>query len=377
MKKRKNEKVWIGELTNSKILEQLGFNTDKPVKMLFDGDALRHIEKRHGVEAPMVKDRGQPAVELEDIKNYPEIVNNADLMKVENTSMGKRLVIGKQINGYMAVVEVIGTKNNQLTLKMMYKENGKLENAKEFKESISNHNVADSRPLHTGDSLDTAMDATNPTTQEVKSQETPKVEDPQVKVLRQTVINDLGGNAYKPLKSAILPKEELFKQLKGYAHFGKDFIKYRDKGLEVLKYVAKKRQGQVSGAYYRQDLGAIDIGYALPVKGTEGLKSVLAGQWSQRMDAENNIYYWGQALRAFEGEKDSERILHAVDRIIREGTYSFEDKHHILNLELENGLYKLELFPISLDQPSHFFPIGIQYHHKPKPTDTNNPMERE
>ncbi|CRF46907.1 hypothetical protein HHE02_01870 [Helicobacter heilmannii] len=133
----------------------------------------------------------------------------------------------------------------------------------------------------------------------------------------------------------------------------------------------------MSGAYYRQDLGAIDIGYALPVKGTEGLKSVLAGQWSQRMDAENNIYYWTQALRAFEGEKDSERILHAVDRIIREGTYSFEDKHHILNLELENGLYKLELFPISLDQPSHFFPIGIQYHHKPKPTDPNNPMEQE
>ncbi|BCZ18003.1 hypothetical protein NHP190003_12850 [Helicobacter sp. NHP19-003] len=93
-------------------------------------------------------------------------------MKVEDTPKGKNLLIGKQINGYMAVVEVIGTKNNQLTLKTMYKENGKLANAKEFKESISNHDVADSRPLKTGDSLDTAMDLSDSTTPALKKQTT-------------------------------------------------------------------------------------------------------------------------------------------------------------------------------------------------------------
>ncbi|CCB80575.1 hypothetical protein HBZC1_15890 [Helicobacter bizzozeronii CIII-1] len=50
----------------------------------------------------------------------------------------------------MAVVEAVGVKNNQLMLKTMYKERGKLADSKEFKESISNHNVADSRPLKYG-----------------------------------------------------------------------------------------------------------------------------------------------------------------------------------------------------------------------------------
>ncbi|WP_233707447.1 hypothetical protein, partial [Helicobacter bizzozeronii] len=164
VKRRKNDKVWIGDLTNPKIIEHLGFDPNKPIKMLFDGDALTHIEKRHGEGSPLVESSGQPAVKLEDIQNYPDIVNHADLMRVVDTPKGKYFLAGKQINGYVAVVEAVGVKNNQLMLKTMYKERGKLADSKEFKEPISNHNVADSRPLNTGDSLDTAMDLANSST---------------------------------------------------------------------------------------------------------------------------------------------------------------------------------------------------------------------
>ncbi|WP_053941446.1 hypothetical protein [Helicobacter ailurogastricus] len=59
VKRRKNEKVWLGELTNPQIIEHLGFDPNKPVKMVFDGDALKHIESRHGVDSKLAKN-GQP-----------------------------------------------------------------------------------------------------------------------------------------------------------------------------------------------------------------------------------------------------------------------------------------------------------------------------
>ncbi|WP_120946360.1 PBECR3 domain-containing polyvalent protein [Helicobacter labacensis] len=134
VKKRKDVKVWIGDLTNPQILEHLGFKSDRPVKMLFDGDALKHIEKRHGKGSPLVEKSKQPAVTHEDIASYPEIVNNADLMKVVKHNDLTTITIGKQTNGYAIVVEAVGKKNNRLTLKTMYKEHGKLEQGLDFKD---------------------------------------------------------------------------------------------------------------------------------------------------------------------------------------------------------------------------------------------------
>ncbi|WP_104741960.1 PBECR3 domain-containing polyvalent protein [Helicobacter ailurogastricus] len=134
VKRRKNEKVWVGELSNPKIIEHLGFKTDKPIKIVFDGGALAHIEKRHGVNASLVKSSGQSAVKLDDIRDYPEIINKADLMKVEKERDRDLLVIGKQINGYAVVVEIVGKKTNMLFLKTMYKQNGKLEESRAFRD---------------------------------------------------------------------------------------------------------------------------------------------------------------------------------------------------------------------------------------------------
>ncbi|WP_233705899.1 PBECR3 domain-containing polyvalent protein [Helicobacter felis] len=134
VKRRKNDKVWVGDLTNPKIIEHLGFDSSKPIKMLFDGDALTHIEKRHGEGSNLVEISKQPAVKLEDIQNYPDIVNHADLMRVGKDKGRTVLIVGKQINGYMVVVEIVGKKYNLLSLKTIYKENGKLENGLAFKD---------------------------------------------------------------------------------------------------------------------------------------------------------------------------------------------------------------------------------------------------
>ncbi|WP_459177856.1 PBECR3 domain-containing polyvalent protein, partial [Helicobacter bizzozeronii] len=172
VKRRKNDKVWIGELTNPQIIEHLGFDPNKPIKMLFDGDALTHIEKRHGEGSPLVESSGQPAVKLEDIQNYPDIVNHADKIEIQKYKDITTLLAGKQINGYVVVIEIVSKKNNALNLKTMYKENGLLEKNRDFsgagirlsKDSGNAPEINPSTPL------DATGSKSNPTTPELKNQ---------------------------------------------------------------------------------------------------------------------------------------------------------------------------------------------------------------
>ncbi|WP_240328790.1 hypothetical protein [Helicobacter suis] len=187
--KKHNAKVWVGELNNSSIIEHLGLKPNQAIKMLINGDVLKHIEKRHGIHSILAKD-GQPPITTRDIVNYPQIVNKADLIKIETTKDNqKALVVGKQINGHHVVVQTISTKRHELKLKTMYKENGKLEESREFKNSarmrlptgsedplslkpsvnldassntiktpVGDHNVANSRPsARPGEDLDAVM----------------------------------------------------------------------------------------------------------------------------------------------------------------------------------------------------------------------------
>ncbi|WP_163533688.1 hypothetical protein [Helicobacter suis] len=132
--KKHNAKVWVGELNNSSIIEHLGLRPDRPIKFIANGEALIHVQRRHGINSIHHK-RGQPPIETADIANYPSMVNDADIIHIKKHNAIKTLVSGKQINGYFVVVEVVGAKNGQLNLKTMYKENGKLENSPIFKDS--------------------------------------------------------------------------------------------------------------------------------------------------------------------------------------------------------------------------------------------------
>ncbi|WP_459177881.1 PBECR3 domain-containing polyvalent protein, partial [Helicobacter salomonis] len=132
VKRHKDAKVWVGDLTNPQILEYLELDPSQPVKMLFDGDALKHIERRHGEGSVLVEKSKQPAVKLEDIANYPEIVNSADKIEIQKHKDITTLLAGKQINGYAVVIEIVSKKHNALNLRTMYKENGLLEKNRDF-----------------------------------------------------------------------------------------------------------------------------------------------------------------------------------------------------------------------------------------------------
>ncbi|CRF52464.1 hypothetical protein HAL07_05900 [Helicobacter ailurogastricus] len=339
-----------------------------------DAHQVLHALSEHGDEAKEAR-RGQIAITLEDIAHYQEYIKNPDFKSVQDNG---RIVYGKQINGHAVVIEEALIGQDKLRFFDMWKLKGAL-NEKVL--------LAHSQRPNTTPSLD--LEGRMPsiesdsTTTPLKKQTTAQgknylksLSPEELKKAEDETYQDLSLLATKPLSTTPLTKEQLFKELKGYKHFGHDFTEFRDKGLEALELIAKKKHGQVSGAYYRADLGAIDIGYQLPLSNNtqRGLVDLLAGRGAS--DTQTNIYYWGKpALAPFAGNTDKEKILRAVDKIIKEGTYSLEEGHHMLNLELDNGIYQLELFPLSLKQPSHFYPMSIQYHHKPK--NPNSPMERE
>ncbi|WP_267892710.1 PBECR3 domain-containing polyvalent protein [Helicobacter baculiformis] len=135
--KKRNTKVWVGDFApqDKELNNKLDFDPKYPIKITFNGDALKHIDARHGEGAILVKKGQQPAVTREDIVSYGDIVNNADKHVLDTDKHHQKVLIsGKQINGYVVVVETISTKKNELKLKTLYKENGKLENNPIFKE---------------------------------------------------------------------------------------------------------------------------------------------------------------------------------------------------------------------------------------------------
>ncbi|WP_275897323.1 PBECR2 nuclease fold domain-containing protein, partial [Helicobacter suis] len=134
--KKHNAKVWVGELKDLTLANQLKLDTNHPIKLTFNGSALAHVEKQHGNTSIHYLKNKQPPIGIQDVRDYPKVVNSADAIKLETTRDNqKALVAGKQINGYFIVVETISRKQNELKLKTMYKENGKLENSPIFKDS--------------------------------------------------------------------------------------------------------------------------------------------------------------------------------------------------------------------------------------------------
>ncbi|GMB93028.1 hypothetical protein NHP200010_07390 [Helicobacter bizzozeronii] len=64
------------------------------------------------------------------------MVNEPDISKVIDNKDGQKLLASaKQINGYFMVIKTISTKKNELKLKTLYRENGKLENNPIFRDS--------------------------------------------------------------------------------------------------------------------------------------------------------------------------------------------------------------------------------------------------
>ncbi len=104
----------------------LDFQNNVAIKRVVNNSDIKHIFKQHG-DSEIEASRGQIAIDKNDIANYPDIVIEADMQGiVTGKNNVKKVLSAKQINGHYIVVEEVSTKKNTLSLKTMWKVQGKL-----------------------------------------------------------------------------------------------------------------------------------------------------------------------------------------------------------------------------------------------------------
>ena len=132
---KNNKKVAIDKLSQAEA-ERLGFKHPQDVRVTIDYQAINHTLNRHGADSNLVKESGQKAVDYTDIAKYRSIVKSADesLDSVDNSG-NPVLVSYKQVNGHFVVVEQIKKKNNEISFKTMFKENGDYKNSQSYKDT--------------------------------------------------------------------------------------------------------------------------------------------------------------------------------------------------------------------------------------------------
>ncbi|MBX7491226.1 hypothetical protein [Helicobacter turcicus] len=149
---KNNNKIWIDN-ASVYLNDALGLQN---AKITMSGNAINHTLKRHGMQSNLVQKSKQEALSFEDIKNHADFINSADKQAIGISKDNQKVLIsGKQINGYYVIVETISKKNNELSLKTMYKEIGKLENSKAFDkvERLLNFKEKSSNPSLQGTSI--------------------------------------------------------------------------------------------------------------------------------------------------------------------------------------------------------------------------------
>lgn len=157
-----NTKLWIGDLRDKQLGESLGMDINNPIKITMRGDSITHILKRHGIDSINAKN-GQPPISYQDLREHQEIINNADARVIQQKNNQNILISGKQVNGYYVVVETISTKNNELKLKTMYKENGDLRNNPIFTKTLQDQQSGgESLSINPSNPLDKASGFSEP-----------------------------------------------------------------------------------------------------------------------------------------------------------------------------------------------------------------------
>ncbi|TKX28855.1 hypothetical protein CQA69_07910 [Campylobacter estrildidarum] len=134
-----NNKIINIEKIDENLALKMGFKYPKDTKRSIDSSAIKHILKRHGENSKLAKNSSMPIVNIEDISKYLDYIDNANEQIITtDRNNNKVLVSFKQINGHFIVVEQMRNKNNSLSLKTMFKEQGDYKNSKAYKESIKN-----------------------------------------------------------------------------------------------------------------------------------------------------------------------------------------------------------------------------------------------
>ena len=140
---KNNKKIAIDKLDEAEA-QRLGFKHPQDVRVTIDSSAINHTLNRHGVESDLVKQSGQKPVEYSDIANYRNITKTADetLNSVDN--MGTPVIVSyKQVNGHFVAVEEIRKKQNELSFKTMFKQEGNYKDSESYKKTSQNSNATE------------------------------------------------------------------------------------------------------------------------------------------------------------------------------------------------------------------------------------------
>jgi len=116
------QKILLGKISDDlaqKIYNETGVGV-KGYNLELRADEIRHAYNEHGNEETEAS-RGQQAITVDDIVNFPRIVYGFDNVKVE---WGNSLHFTKYVNGRTTIVTVYTDGNKSLSLKTMYKEKG-------------------------------------------------------------------------------------------------------------------------------------------------------------------------------------------------------------------------------------------------------------
>ncbi|WP_459177885.1 putative barnase/colicin E5 family endoribonuclease, partial [Helicobacter salomonis] len=105
--------------------------------------------------------------------------------------------------------------------------------------------------------------------------------------------------------------------------FGEHFAEFELKGKEAVAKLLQERRGQVAGAFYREDLGHIDL-----VWGNVEGKGNKATGWGLSKILEKHI----DDFREFEGATPLEKLGNGINEIVQRG--------HVLN---NAGVYTIRL----------------------------------
>ncbi|WP_285653285.1 hypothetical protein, partial [Helicobacter ailurogastricus] len=110
--------------------------------------------------------------------------------------------------------------------------------------------------------------------------------------------------------------------------FGENFAEYAGKGAEAVKKLLQEKRGQVSGAFYREDLGYIDLVWGDLQEGV-GLSKIL----------EKHI----EDFKEFAGTNPQEKLINGIAEITQKGIAINKDGVNTIWLKKGNGYYLVGL----------------------------------
>ncbi|CCF81039.1 hypothetical protein HBZS_114880 [Helicobacter bizzozeronii CCUG 35545] len=141
--------------------------------------------------------------------------------------------------------------------------------------------------------------------------------------------------------------------------FGQHFKEFEGKGAQAVAKLLQEKRGQVAGAFYREDLGHIDL-----VWGKVKDKGSKAEGWGLSKILEKHI----DDFKGFEGNTPLEKLGDALDKIIREGQVLKQEGGRMgVVCRIGDKTFRLGLKKNWKGNPTHNHWIITAYHDSEKP----------